>query len=249
MSLRVLIVDDERLARTKLQRYLASEPDVAAISECANGADAIAEIRRERPDIVFLDVQMPETGGFEVLERIGPGSVPGLIFVTAYDHYAVRAFDVEASDYLLKPFDYERFRTAFDRARRRVASTAASRTTNAGACEPAGKERDARILIHSGRRLVPLDVHNIDWIESADNYARLHTMDGTHVVRETLASLEDRLNSQQFVRIHRRAIVNVSAVTEIHRRLTGGYEVELRNGETFPIGRRHCRQVLDRFRT
>jgi two-component system LytT family response regulator len=247
MNLRVLIADDERWARKKLQRYLAHEPDVAAIRECASGAEAIAEIQRERPDILFLDIQMHEASGFEVLERVGPGFVTGLIIVTAHDRYAVQAFDVEATDYLLKPFDRDRFRTAFDRARRRVTSSGSAAGANTLPSLAGLRGRASRIVVHSGRRLVPLQLSEIDWIESSDNHARVHTIQNSLLVRDTLASLEERLDSQQFVRIHRGAIVNINAVTEVRARFGGGYDVQLRKGQTLRVGRTHRHQLLRLF--
>jgi two-component system LytT family response regulator len=190
---------------------------------------------------------MHEVDGFQVLERVGPEYVAGLIFVTAHDRYAVQAFDVEATDYLVKPFDRDRFRAAFDRARRRVASAGSAAGAHA-LPRPAGvPERASRIVVHSGRRLVPVNLNEIDWIESSDNHARVHTAQNSHLVRDSLASLEERLKSQRFVRIHRGAIVNINAVTEVRARLGGGYDVQLRNGQTLRVGRTHRRELRRLF--
>jgi len=168
------------------------------------------------------------------MRRIDRGHAPDVVFVTAYDKYAVRAFDVEALDYLLKPFDRERFRVALDRARRRLAVTGSRGiTTDSSDCR--------RIVIRSRGRILPLLVGKIEWIEAADNYVRLHTTNEAYVTRETLASLEDRLDPQQFLRIHRRAIVNVNAVTEIRALLHGGYEARLQSGQILRVGRTHLR--------
>jgi two-component system, LytTR family, response regulator len=161
--LRVLIADDEPLARRKLRLYLTEVADVASVIECVDGTEALEAIRRERPHLLFLDVRMPELDGFEVLRRVGDDRAMEIVFVTAHDEYAVRAFDEEAVDYLLKPFDRERFRVAFDRARRRLAAA----NSRAGTGSAGGFERQ-RIVVHSGRRILPLLVEKIEWIESAD---------------------------------------------------------------------------------
>lgn len=166
--------------------------------------------------------------------------------MTAHTQYAVDAFDVEAADYLLKPFDRDRFHAAFERARRRVASAAAQ--IDCGPDKAEAERSGSPIVIRSGGRILPIDYEEIEWIESAVNYARLHTVRQTHIVRETLAALEDRLDPFRFVRIHRCAIVNVSAVAEVLRRFHGGYQIRLRNGETLRVGRTHRHQLLEHFR-
>jgi two-component system LytT family response regulator len=233
-GLRVLVVDDEPLARRKLRFFLSDEPGISTIDECEDGAEALELIRRERPNLVFLDVRMPTIDGFDVMRRIKGGDAPDVVFVTAHDEYAVRAFEMEALDYLLKPFDRDRFRIALDRARRRLAvANSAGITTN-----PLDFQR---IVVRSGGRILPLLAGKIEWIESADNYVRLHTSEQIYVVRETLASLEERLDRQQFLRIHRRAIVNLHAISEIRPLPHGGYEARLQGGQILRVGRTHLR--------
>jgi two-component system LytT family response regulator len=245
VGLRILIVDDEPLARRKVRRYLVDEPDVIVVGECSDGPEALEAIRRERPDVLFLDVQMPVVDGFEVLRRMGGDRAPGVVFVTAHDHYAVRAFEVEALDYLVKPFDRERFRVALDRARRRLA--ASNPVSRAGVpADAAGRIDPRRIVLRSRGRILPLSVEKIEWIEAADNYVRVHTSQRTHLVRETLAAVEGRLDPHQFLRIHRRAIVNVDLVSEVRPSLGGGYEAQLESGEILRVGRTH-RHTLRRF--
>jgi two-component system LytT family response regulator len=239
-TLRVLIVDDERLARQKLRRYLSAEPDVASVTECTGGVQAVQAIRRERPDIVFLDVQMPDVDGFDVLRQVGRSTAGAVVFVTAHDEYAVRAFEVEALDYLVKPFDGERFKAALERARRRTNSPSYQ---NAGPASPATvTSRDLarrRIVVRAGGRVVLLDADEIEWIESADNYVFVHTAHQTHRARETLAALEGRLDPHRFLRIHRRVIVNVDHLAQLLSLSHGGYVAQLKNGRTLHVGRKH----------
>jgi len=217
MTLRVLIVDDERLAREKIRRYLASEPDVEIAGECATGASAVAAIRAQHPDVVYLDVQMPGGGGFDVLAEVGPAAM-AVIFVTAHDEYAVRAFEVQALDYLLKPFDRARFRQSLGRAR------AAARPLR-------------RLIVRDGERIHFVPVEQIDWIAAADNYVAVHAGGAEHLLRDTLTRLETRLDPDHFARIHRRAIVNLDAVVEVCALPRGEHEVHLRNQARLRIGR------------
>lgn len=242
MGLRIMIVDDEPLARRKVRRYLVDEPDVIVVAECSDGPEALEAIRRERPDVLFLDVQMPVVDGFEVLRRIGGEHAPVVVFVTAHDHYAVRAFEVEALDYLVKPFDRERFRLALDRARRRLAASTLVNGPGVPA-GTAGRNDPRRIVLRSRGRILPLPVEKIEWIESADNYIRVHTPQQTHLVRETLAAVQGRLDAQRFLRIHRRAIVNIDVVSEVRPRLRGGYEAQLESGKILRVGRTHRRTL------
>jgi two-component system, LytTR family, response regulator len=239
VTVRVLIVDDERLARQKLRRFLEEEPGVAVIGECTSGAEAVAAIGRERPDLVFLDVQMPEVDGFEVLRRLGAFPPVQVIFVTAHDRYAVQAFEVQALDYLLKPFGRERFRAALARVRERRATLTPERLQALLQDRDGREGRPRRLVVRSGARLTLLPVEQIDWIESADNYARLHVGAREHLLRETLAHLEERLDPRRFVRVHRRAIVNLDAIAEVRALFQGSYEVRLRSGDRVPVGRTH----------
>ena len=244
-GLRVLIVDDEPFARRKLRRYLLDEPDVVAVAEASDGREALATVRRECPDLLFMDIQVPVLDGFEVLRRIRGERAPEVVFVTAHDRYAVQAFEVEALDFLLKPFDRERFRVALDRARRRLA--ASTPVNGPGVPRAAvGWADPRRIVVRSRGRILPLAVESIEWIEAADNYVRIHTARDTHRVRETLLALEARLDPHQFRRIHRRTIVNVATVSEVRPLLRGGCEAKLESGRLLRVGRTY-RRALRRF--
>jgi two-component system LytT family response regulator len=224
MNLRVLIVDDERLAREKIRRYLESEPDVEIVGECDSGAGAVAAIRAQHPDAVFLDVQMPGGGGFDVLAELGPAAM-AVIFVTAHDEYAVRAFEVQALDYLLKPFDRTRFRQSLMRAR--------------AAASPL-----RRLIVRDGDRVHFVPVEQIDWIAAADNYVTVHTGAREHLMRDTLARLEARLDSDRFIRIHRGAIVNLEAIVEIRALPRGEQVVRVRGDGRLRVGRTYRERFL-----
>lgn len=242
--LRVLIVDDERLAREKLRRLLETEPAVEVLGECGNGRDALVAIRRDRPDLVLLDIQMPEMNGFEVLRRLGVADMPHFVFVTAYDEFAVKAFELEALDYLLKPFDGPRLRKALARVRR---ASNAEWPARLNALLDRFDERDTRmtrILVRSEGRMHFVRVDEIDWIQAADNYARLHTGRETHLIRETLANLEGRLDPRRFVRVHRSAIVNADRIQELRTLFHGDYEVVLKGGTALPVGRNYKERLM-----
>jgi two-component system LytT family response regulator len=235
--LRALVVDDEPLARTLVRVLLEGDPEVAVAGECS-GVDAAAEAARTRPDILFLDVQMPEVDGFAVLAAIGIDDAPVVVFVTAYDQYAIRAFDVHALDYLLKPIDEARFRVAVDRAKARA------RDRREGAADPrlrALLDEQARLvrrlLVRTRDKTVVVDVDQIDWIEAADYYATLHVGPREHLLRETLNELEQRLDPRRFFRVHRSAIVNLERVREIHPLFRGDGELVLRDGTRVRLSR------------
>lgn len=235
-AIRTLIVDDEPLARERVRTLLAKEADVTIVGECANGREAIEAIERDAPDLVFLDVQMPELDGFGVLENVEAERLPVVIFVTAYDEYAVRAFEVHALDYILKPFDKERFRDALDRARREIARAA----VNGGGLDKKllallgelqdRKRRLERIVIRSGGRVSFLRTDEVDWIEAAGNYVELHVGKDSHLLRETMNKLESRLDTKRFLRIHRRLIVNVERIKQLEGVTHGEYLVVLKDG-------------------
>src|SRR5262245_43357892 len=196
VPIRALVVDDEPLARRNVTVLLRDDPDIASIEECASGVEAIEVIRKSKPDLVFLDVQMPECGGFDVLEMLG-SELPAVIFVTAYDEYALRAFEAGALDYLLKPFDDARFRRALARAKERLANRAP-------------RDASPRLAVKSRGQTVFLKGEDIDWIEAAGYYACVHVGAATHIVRRALADLERDLGEHRFIRIHRSTIVNLS---------------------------------------
>ncbi len=249
--IRTLIVDDERLAREKVRTLLASDEEIDVIGECANGAEAIAAVRKQKPDLVLLDVEMPGANGFEVLHRLRGEKLPAVVFITAHDEYAVRAFEVEAVDYIMKPFDRRRFTDALRRAKKQLV-------------EPA-EDAEARILrllervVKGGREPKPLDhfvvkgrdrtflvgVADIDWIEAQGKYVRLHTAGGSHLVRESITEVEQRLDARKFLRIHRATIVNVKRILEMHRGFGGGVFVMLRDGTKLTMSRRYRTRIRE----
>jgi two-component system LytT family response regulator len=234
-SLHVLVVDDEALARRNLTLLLDGDPDIGTVTECQSGAEAVAAITKSRPDLVFLDVQMPECGGFDVLELVG-NRIPAVIFVTAYDEYALRAFEAGALDYLLKPFDDARFALALGRAKQRLAHTALSPN------QPA-----ERLAIKSRGQVIFLKVTDIDWIEAAGYYACLHVGNDTHIIRRTLSDLERDLEDQGFVRIHRSTIVNLERVAGLVLQAEGEYQVVLTSKVQLQLSRRFRKHLQDRL--
>ena len=234
-----MIVDDEPWARRRIAALLKSEPDVEVAGECRGGVEAIEKIPELSPDLVFLDVQMPECDGFDVLEAIGPERMPPVIFATAYDKYAVRAFDAQALDYLLKPFDEERFQQAMGRARKELKlGKGASEALRAVLEAVRGQSKFLkRLAVKSGGRVVFLRAADIDWIEAAGNYVTLHVGRDRHMLRATMNSLEPKLDSEEFVRIHRSTIVNLDRVKEMHPWFHGEQVVILKDGTQLPVGR------------
>jgi two-component system LytT family response regulator len=249
--IRALLVDDEALVRRGIRAFLASEPDLVVIGECGNGLEAVDAIRAERPNLVFLDVQMPELDGLGVIDALDEEErPPALVFVTAYDAYALRAFEVHAVDYLLKPFDERRFRTALGRARQRLASTGTGPPPADPRLESLLRElRPApayvdRLLVRTGNRLVPVRVAGIDWIEAADNYVRLHVGPERYALRETIRSLEARLDPRRFARVHRSTIVNLDRVREV-RPLPSGDCTLILTGSTELMLSRSWREAFE----
>ena len=258
--LRVLVVDDELLARERVIDLLRHEPDVEIAGTADNGLAAIDAIRALRPDLVFLDVQMPGKTGLDIVREIGVEAMPPTIFVTAYDQYALRAFEVAAIDYLVKPFDDERFEQAFGRARRLIelqdmgklrqqllSVLQGTDSTSPGAVRasaPAAPYLERIAVEMRGKvRVVPVD--QIDYITASGPYAELHVGDRTHVIRETMQTLEDRLDARHFIRIHRSAIVRLGLVDTLLRGAGGDYEVQLKSGLRLPVSRSR-REELER---
>lgn len=240
-KIRIVIVDDEPLARRGIRALLNGEKDVEVIAECRNGREAVAVIEEQAPDLVFLDVQMPELNGFDVVEAIGAERMPAVIFVTAYDKYALRAFDVHALDYLLKPLDGDRFTRALQRARMQIEGKSIrdlSRTLqNLLDDLKKNQKYTERLVIKSAGRIFFLGVAEIDWIEAADNYVRLHAGPDAHLLRETMNGLEKRLDPVQFLRIHRSRIVNIKRIKELQPLFRGEYDIMLRDGTRLESGR------------
>jgi two-component system, LytTR family, response regulator len=229
MTLQVVVVDDEEWARRNLIALLRLDPDIGSILECASGAEAIEAIRKSSPHLVFLDVQMPECDGFDVLEMLGSDLPPAVIFVTAHDQYALRAFEAGALDYLLKPFDDARFHRALNRAKDRLANAA--------------RPRKQRLVVKTPGQVLFLDPADVDWIEAAGYYACLHVGDATHILRRTLQELERDLGEEQFVRIHRSIIVNVDRIGGLELRDTGDYEVVLKSQVRLRLSRRYRKRL------
>ncbi len=257
--IRTIIVDDEPLARRGLKTLVERHAGFAVVATCADGREAIARIAELKPDLVLLDIQMPEITGFDVLERLPPDALPVVIFVTAYDEHAIRAFEVRALDYLLKPVSQKRFDEALERAAarvrdRRLAEYGATllaavvdiqQERGAKGAIPGPERRLERIMVRTGDAFQFVDVADIEWIEGADYYVTLHAGGKEFLYRESLKHLEDRLDPAQFVRIHVSAIVNLAKVTEIRRTLRGEYQVVLAGGRKLPVSRRRRKELID----
>ena len=252
MKIRVLLVDDEPLARERVRKLLEKEPDIELLGECADGASAVQMIREHAPDLVFLDVQMPELDGFGVLERLGALALPAVVFITAHDQFALKAFEIHAVDYLLKPFDAARFQTTLERVRSilrgkkrgeldvRLAALLAE-------VRPEEKSRALeRIAVKSSGRVVFVKVEDIDWIQAADNYVSLHVGTEEHLHRETMATIEGQLPAAKFMRISRSTIVNVDCIKELQPLFHGEYAVLLRNGTRLTLSRSY-RDKIDQL--
>jgi two-component system LytT family response regulator len=237
-QIQVLVVDDEPIARRNLIVLLRRDPDIGAVAECGSGPEAIQAMRGSRYDLVFLDVQMPECDGFDVLEMLGADLPPAIVFVTAYEDYALRAFEAGALDYLLKPFDDSRFSRALDRAKDKIAYHLS-----------APSQRTQRLAIKGRGELVFLDVAEIDWIEAASYYACVHAGAETHILRRSLADLEHDLGEENFVRIHRSIIVNLDRVRGLELQASGEYEVVLKSQVRLRLSRRFRKGLQDRLRT
>jgi two-component system, LytTR family, response regulator len=235
-GLHALVVDDEPIARRNLIVLLGRDPDVGKVSECGSGQEAVVQIRSTRPDIVFLDVQMPECDGFDALEMLGGDQPPAIVFVTAYDEFALRAFDAGALDYLQKPFDDARFERALTRAKDRVAQSRGRVSTAA-----------RRLMVKSAGRVVFVGIPEIDWIEAADYYACLHVGSQSHLVRRSLDDLDGELGVSGFCRIHRSAVVNLERVRALEIRKDGEYEVVLTSEVRLRLSRRYRRKLQERL--
>jgi two-component system LytT family response regulator len=244
--IRTMIADDEPLARERLRSLLRDESDFDVVAECSAGDEAVAAIASHQPDVVFLDVRMPELDAFEVMERAATPKPPSFVLVTAFDEYARQAFDVQAVDYLLKPVTRERFQDAAARARRRVADARARASTVIAAPEPAPAHYAERFLVRSSGRIVVVKVQDIDWIDGAGNYVKLHTGKSSHLLRHTLSALVPRLDPRRFLRIHRSTIIQVDRLAELQTTFSGDYVVILKDGTRLALSRtyRHALRQL-----
>lgn len=238
--LRIFIVDDEAPARRKLLRFLANDPDVEVIGEAANGAEAVEGIERTRPDLLLLDVQMPDFDGFEVVKQL-KAPLPRIIFVTAFDQYAIQAFDVHAFGYLLKPFDEPRFQKVLNDAKQHARDHDDSAAALRRLLEDVDRSRrsPARLLVEQGERAFFVSPSEIDWIESERNYLLIHAADKTYTVRGTMDAMEERLDRNTFVRVNRSAMVRLDAVKELQKWFHGEYKVMLKTGATLTWTRRY----------
>ena len=249
--MRVLIVDDEPLSRRKLRRLLNGECDLEIIGECTDGAQAVTAIAEQKPDLVFLDVQMPEMDGLGVIYAVGPQRMPLVVLVTAYDHYALKAFEVSALDYLLKPVNRERFQAAVARARSQMElgrnGEVGQRLQALLEHLQAGQEYSRRLMLKSEGRVFFLTVDEIDWIEAAHNYLVLHVGTKSHLIRETMDSLEARLDPNHFVRIHRSTVVNLERIQEMHPWVRGEHAVLLRDGTRLTLSRSYYERLRQRL--
>jgi two-component system LytT family response regulator len=244
--IRVLLVDDEPLAREMLREMLQGDGQVEIVGESCNGREAIEAIQTHAPDLIFLDVQMPEVGGFEVLASLEKSQIPYTIFVTAYDQYAVRAFEVQALDYLLKPFDQERFDVSWQRAKTQILR---DRNGSSGHLDQrilalleemkAGNTFLERLVIKAAGRIYFLETAEIDWIEAEGNYVSVHSAKKSHLLRETISSLESQLDPKKFVRIHRSSIIRLDFIQELQPWFHGEYRVILQDGTQLTLSRNH----------
>lgn len=250
-GIRTLIVDDEPLARDAIRILLSDDPEVVIIGECRNGKEAVYAVREQAPDLIFLDVQMPDLDGFQVIEQVGIENMPVTVFVTAFEQHAVRAFDANALDYILKPFDHDRFYAALQRAKNNLHQrkfyeqsqrllASIGEVTEAGAPEEKGKVAQKyldRLVVKSGGRILFLRVEDIDWIEASGDYMTLHVGSTSHLLRETMNDLAAKLDEQRFFRIHRSTIVNVDRVKEIQPFFKGEHIVTLKDGKKLKMSR------------
>ncbi len=237
MKIRTILVDDEELARQLLREYLSSETDIEIVAECGNGFDAVKLVAEHQPDLLFLDVQMPKLDGFEVLELIGSGVA--VVFVTAYDQYATKAFDASAVDYLLKPFEIERFKTALDRVRQRIASKTHA-SVNASelrqAATPPGQYAQ-RLVVREGASLHVVPIEQLDYAEAQDDYVALHTRGKLHLKQQTISNLESSLDPSRFVRVHRSFLVNLERIARVEPYTKDTRMAILAGGSKIPVSR------------
>jgi two-component system LytT family response regulator len=245
-----LIVDDEPLARKFVRRMLEKHRSVEVVGECGNGKEAVAAIRGKKPGLIFLDVQMPEMDGFTTLEILGAECLPQIIFVTAYEQYAIRAFEIYALDYLLKPFDQPRFDKALNRVFEKSADRRQTQTEQrqiAALLENVARKSHylERLVVKTGGRIIFLKTTEIVWIQADDKYAHLHTANKSHLVRQTLGALEAQLDPQKFIRIHRSAIVNVDSVKELQPMFTGEHTVIMENGTKLTLSRSYKNKLFE----
>ena len=258
-KIRTLIVDDEPLARRNLRLLLEKDPQIEILEECRNGREAVKSIEQHAPDLVFLDIQMPEMDGFDVLEQVGAEGMAAVVFVTAFDQYALKAFEVHALDYLLKPYDDIRFSQALKRAKSQIESREINKVSKRllALLEERENLREVgnrkptylkRLMVKLTNRVVLLKVEEIDWIEADGNYAKLHIGAKSHLLREKMHDLEKQLDPDKFVRIHRSIIVNLNRIKELQPHFNGDYIVVLDNGRQLRLSRSRREQLESKLR-
>jgi two-component system LytT family response regulator len=249
--MKVLIVDDEPLARERVRRHLRDEPGIEIVGEAGNGREAVAAIEEKTPDLVFLDVQMPEMNGFDVLKALEENKIPAIVFTTAYDKYAIQAFEFHALDYLLKPFSRERFRRAVRHAREQLENSRQSGSIDERLVSLLenlkAKKYLERIVVKNSGRVFFIKTDEIDWIEAAGNYLKLHVGRDAHLIRETMQSIEAKLDPEKFFRIHRSTLVQIDRIKELHPLFGGDYGVILRNGTELSLSRNYRDRLPELF--
>jgi two-component system LytT family response regulator len=250
-KIRTMVIDDEPLARERIVGLLQQEQDIELVGECADGAQAVSAIQQQSPDLVFLDVQMRACDGFNIIQQVGPDRMPAVVFVTAYDEYALRAFEVHAIDYLLKPFGRDRFQQTLKHARehlerRRAGDLGRRLLALVQDVKPEPAKLD-RLVVKSGGRVFFLRTDQIDWIEAAGNYVRLHMAEDAHLFRETMNNMEARLDARRFVRIHRSRIVNTDRIKELQPWFNGEYVVVLHTGARLTLSRGYREKFQQRL--
>jgi two-component system, LytTR family, response regulator len=242
-----VITDDEVLARQKLRQLLRSEPEIEIVGECATAAEAIDLVRATQPDLLFLDIRMPGMDGFDIIGTLSSDTnfvLPRIIFTTAYDRYAIRAFEIHAVDYLLKPFTEERLHSAVERAREQIQAPAQPSQSN-GTNGHSGRQYTKRIVFKSRGRILFLPISDIRWIGAEENYVRICTESETHLLRETMTRLEEKLDPQMFLRVHRSSIVNLQYVKEVRTEKDGEFAVLLVNGQKIAMSRSYRSRIQD----
>lgn len=249
-KIKAIIVDDEPLACKRIKKLLSEDKDVDIVAICENGKQAIEEIHNKEPDLLFLDIQMPEISGFDVLNNINDDIMPAIIFVTAYDEYAIKAFEVHALDYLMKPFKKERFQESLERAKTTLAqgdqNSLDTKIENLLQYLDPKHQPLTRLLVKSSDQYFFLDEDDVDWIESEGNYVRIHTKKKDYLIRETMKNMEKKLNPDLFFRIHRSTIINVEKVKELEPWFHGDYKVTMYNGKKLTMSRNY-KELMKRY--
>lgn len=249
MNLNILVVDDEKPSRNKTIRFIKEHRPDAVITEAQDGSEAIEKLKSLKPDLVFLDIQMPGMNGFDVIQRMDMINMPPVVFITAFDEYAVQAFEVHAVDYLLKPFDFKRFKIAFNRALDSSGPSEKIRETINLMLEQKDRKPDflTRLMVKKDERITIVNTDEIQFIKSQGKYAEIHTKDHCHLIRKSLQSLQDQLDTKIFFRIHRSSIVNINFIKELQTWFHGDYNVILKDGTELKLSRRYSQEILSQM--